>query len=226
MKTTVKDLVKGLGIDKELATPQQVIDFLDEKYSAADNIDSNDFDAFVYCGEKAMYVFNHLFGKEATLTDTEISKYEIEKDDVAIEYLYDGDVDCEWTEDIDFFKEENTPYIACINKGYSDLKSFLNTLSIIWKETGDTIKLECFTTGYMGEYAKSGFEIDAQGSIKFYGPEFTIYGDEIVNAVYLFLVTFNCKSFEDIDALNVPINIEVDSEDEFEQFFEAAGFGK
>lgn len=228
MKITVKNLVKVLGANQDFSTPQQVIDFLDEKYNTAENIDPNDFDVFIHCGEKAMYVFNHLFGRDLILTEEEINKFVLLKDNITIEYLFDGDIDCEWSEDIDFFKEENIPYIACVNKNYSDLKSFLNTLSIICKETNDTIKVECLSKYCMGEYEKRGFEIDTQGNVSFYGPELVIWADadEIINDLYLFFVTFNCKSFEDIDSLNIPFDVEIDLEDAFEEFFEAAGFNK
>lgn len=226
MKTTAKDLLKVLSVNREFSTPQQVIDYLDEKYNIADNIDPNDMDAFVICGTKAMYMFNHLFGSDVDITDDEISKYALVKDDVKIEYLYDGDIDCEWSEDIDFFKEENIPYIACIDKCYSDLKSFLNTLSIICKETNDTIKFECFTTEYFGEYLKSGFEIDSNGNIAFYGPDVVLYEDDFFENLYVFLSTLNCKSFDDINSLDVPVITGIDKKEAFEQFFGAAGFGK
>ena len=223
MKIEVKELLKNLteriGNESEFNTPQQVLNFIDKNYKPYENIEPYNLDLFVFCGEKSMYVFNHLFGKGAVLTNDEINKYNIVSDNTYIEYLYDGDIDLDWTEDIDFFKEENIPYIACIDKCYGDFKSFLNTLSIICKETDDAIKLECFTTRQTDKYVKSGFEIDSQGDIKFYGPEFTVSVDETINDIYLFFVTFNCKSFEDMDALNIPFNIAMDSDDAFEQFF-------
>ena len=229
VKELLKNLTKRIGNECELNTPQQVLNFIDKNYKPYENIEPYNLDLFVFCGEKSMYVFNHLFGKGVVLTNDEINKYNIVSDNTYIEYLYDGDIDLDWTEDIDFFKEENIPYIACIDKCYSDFKSFLNTLSIICKETNDTIKVECFTTTYICDYIKSGFEIDSTGNIKFYGLDFTINtsdNDRFIYDMWLFLKTFNCKSFDDVDSLNVPIELNVDLKESFQQFFEAAGFSE
>lgn len=77
---------------------------------------------------------------------------------------------------------------------------------------------------------KSGFDIDGKGNVSFYGPAFKIDFDNktmLVGCVYRFLLSFCSASFEDIDLLAVPVEYaNYAGEDEFEQFFEAAGFKK
>ena len=230
MKTIKELTIKLLGNENGELTPEEARELLNEKYEAEDRLDSNDWDSFVFCGEKSMYVFNHLFGEGAELTNEEVNKYQLLKENAVIEYLYDGDADFAWSEDIDLFKEENIPYIACLAKPFVDMKSFLNTISLICKATEDWIKVECFTSGTCGNYKKSGFEIDKNGDIAFYGPTFEMDCDSkesLAGSLYHFILSFNCKSFENMESLCVPIALaSCDSDDEFEQFFEAAGFNK
>lgn len=208
-------------------TPADAIEILENKYDASNLIEGYDLDSFIFCGEKSRYVFNHLFGDGVVLMEEEIKKYELLPENTVISYLYDGDADCAWSEDIEFFREENIPYIACLDKPFTDVKSFLNTLSLICKETEDFIKFECFVSEN-GD--KSGFDIDNKGNVSFYGPTFKMDFETqttLLRCVYRFLLSFNSKSFEDINSLPVPVEyVNCDSAEEFEQFFEAAGFKK
>lgn len=213
---TIEQILKEF-IRLENATPADAIEILETKYDASNLIEGYDLDSFVFCGEKSRYVFNHLFGDGVVLTEEEIKKYELLPENTVISYLYDGDVDCAWSEDIEFFKEENIPYIACLEKPFTDVKSFLNTLSLICKETEDFIKFECFASEN-GDW--SGFDIDCTGNIAFYGPAFEMNFEtqtSLISCVYRFLLSFNSKSFEDIDSLSVPVKYaNCDREEEVE----------
>ena len=69
-----------------------------------------------------------------------------------------------------------------------------------------------------------------KGNISFYGPAFKMDFETkitLMRSLYRFLLSFNSKSFKDIDSLSVPVEyVNCDGEEEFEQFFEAAGFSK
>ena len=124
-------------------------------------------------------------------------------------------------------EEENIPYIACLDKPFKDVKAFLNTLILICKETKDWIKFECFVSEIS---EKSGFDIDENGDVTFYGPAFKMdfsAETDLARCVYRFLLSFNCNTFEDIKSLGVPVETTcLETDEEFEQFCEAAGFNK
>lgn len=230
MKTIKELTIKLLGNENGMIAPEEARELLNKNYETEDYLDGNDWDIFAFCGNKSMRIFNHLFGRDAEITNEEVNRYLIPNEKPSIEYLFDGDIDCEWSEDINFFIEENIPYIACLGKPFSDMKEFLNTVSLICRECNDWIKVECFTSGSYGDYKKSGFEVNEKGEIGFYGPAFEIdctSKEKLATSLYLFLLSFSCKTFDDIESLKVPVRIaDNDSEDEFEQFFESAGFNK
>lgn len=201
---TIKEISKHL-LGDDFTTPAEAIELLENNRDAYSLVEGYDLDSFVLCGEKSRYVFNHLFGDGAELTKEECEKYAYLPENATIAYLFDGDADCAWSEDIEFFKEENIPYIACLDKPFKDVKAFLNTLQLICKETEDWIKFECFVAD---NNDKGGFDIDANGKVSFYGPSFEFNFEtetSLTRDLYRFLLSFNSLTFEDMDSLGVPV---------------------
>jgi hypothetical protein len=119
-------------------------------------------------------------------------------------------------------------YVLGLERGGIDERWLSSTT---WAENGPNTPSDegmSYVVSKNGE--KGGFDIYKNGKVLFYGPAFVFdFTTETVLAqdLYRFLLAFNCNTFEDIISLGVPIEITgLETEEEFEQFFEAAGFNK
>lgn len=223
MKKTVTELVKSiperLGLELDLSTPQKVYDFLndedfpifymsDKSNGLYDYLDTCDVAEWIFkCGYKAMHVFNELFNPETPNKEMQ-DHYGICENEATIYSLIDYGDDIEYLSDVSFYEEEGTEYIAALPMGIVDFKSILKACAQICQETNDYIRIE---TKAVREIGKGfGYDISSKGEITSFGKVELIDDNGMCFAGELscFLSLFCCKTFEEMEEICVPYEIE------------------
>lgn len=228
--TTIKALLDTiparLHTELDLSTPEKALDvlygegFFEDTLpfltacgyeSFSDIMEPCDSELVVKCGKKAMYPFNRLFCKYDKPTEEDIALYGDLSECAQIFYLIECGDDIEPLTDISFYEEydEEDGYMALFNKPFCYFGQFLETCKRIAAHTKDTITIQCFNNSERPYI----YTINEKGEAQLSCDTFTIVDDngwEFACGLLMYLETFLCETYEEIDALGIKIIVEQD----------------